>query len=269
MRVFLLLLFFPLVTLAVDTYKKENRVQYIRNVLLALENTSFNTLDNVRKYVDVVGRNQCRSTFLSLKVECLISASRRNCNEKRTKSRKQKCHLYSDILMINRLSEKRFLTNRERYDIMKKHRKDYKQKIYQELMYRYASLVTEFSLSEYYHEKKDRLGKLKKLVPGFLAPDIDLELDPGEQKEFLANQETYKTIWKQREQVRELASKKKKQKATMLPEPEPPKPQFVPKDDSEKLAFGIDGYCSKKADHGLFSWQACVGAMSWFIGSSK
>ena len=100
-------------------------------------------------------------------MECLIQEAKRHCNGIRQAREKKYCHLYADILVVNRLSESTFLDRGEKYRIMRKY-KNYQKQIGKELLYRYAAIVAEFKISGEIRESwlEDELPPNQKLALG-------------------------------------------------------------------------------------------------------
>ena len=76
----------------------------------------------------------------------LLQEAKRHCDSMRPAIERKYCHLYADILVVNRLSEGEFLDRSEKYRIMNKYR-DYRKQIGKELLYKYAEIVAEFKIS--------------------------------------------------------------------------------------------------------------------------
>jgi len=176
-----------------EIYEQGNRKSYIQESLDALRHTDSKIVVDVHNYISAIERNNCRSSIESLKIECLLSAAKSNCEEKRTESLKKKCDLFSDIIVINKLSGKNFLSRRERYRMMKTSQ-NYRKTLLKELRRKYAEVATDFSLT---------------------------------------NRSDCKST------------------------------------DTKCLAEGIDQFCLGYADFKDLSWQYCVGALVWFIGTSE
>ena len=155
-------------------------------------------LTSADEFVQAVAHSRCRSSHVSLKTECLIHEARGHCDAIGQHAERSYCHLYSDILVVNRLSEDSFLDRSEKYRIMAKYR-DYRKQMGKELLYKYAAIVAEFKIS----------GEIE---------------EPWFGDELPTNQ---------------------------------------------KLAVGIRTFCSEFSNRNKMSWQACAGAVVWFIGMSQ
>jgi len=181
------------IAFAEEAFDKKNRIKYIDSSLQALKEEEPKTVLDVYQYITYINRTMCRSSIESLKINCLLSAAKSNCREKSSDLLKKRCNFYSDIIVINKLSEKKFISRRERYRMMK-HSKGYRKTLLKELNRRYASVATDFSLT-----KRSKCGH----------------------------------------------------------------------DDFSCLAKGINQFCIGYADFKDLSWQYCVGALTWFIGTTK
>ena len=175
-------------------YLKENRVAYISNALQAFSETPLNTILNTYSYINVIENNNCRSSLSDLKVECLLSYSKNNCDETRSASDKRNCELYSDIIVVNKMSEKVFINRTERYRMLRNTNYDFRTAMTNRLQQKYSRIVTEYFL------KKDD--------------------DCGDK-------------------------------------------------DFDCLARGLDQYCLDYTNAHSLSWQYCMSASIWFIGTSK
>ena len=55
-------------------YERRGRVRYIKSALSALQAADRTTLKNTRRYIHVIDRNRCRSSFTDLRTSCLLEA---------------------------------------------------------------------------------------------------------------------------------------------------------------------------------------------------
>jgi hypothetical protein len=179
---------------ASEPYLDDNRVAYISSVLQAFSKTKLQDIFNAYSYISVVDNNNCRSSLSDLRVECLLSFAEKNCKEMSSAELKDRCELYSDIIIVNKLSEKAFIDRSERYRILKNAGYDHRTAIANRLQQKYARIVTQFSLTE--------------------AAKCD-------------------------------------------------------NNDIECLAKGLDQFCLDYTNSQSLSWQYCVSATLWFIGTSK
>ena len=130
-------------------YLQDNRVAYIEKALQAFRETSLQNVMNTYRYINVVERNNCRSSLSDLKVECLLSFARNNCATYSTQKSRDNCELYSDIIIVNELSESAFIKRSERYRVTRNTKEDFKTAIADRLQQKYGKLVTEFFLTHW------------------------------------------------------------------------------------------------------------------------
>lgn len=175
-------------------YLQENRVAYIAKVLKAFGETPLNTIHNTYSYINVVENNNCRSGLSDLRVECLLSYARDNCKETRNAKLRSNCELYSDIIVVNKISEKTFVNRTERYRMLRNTNYDFRTAMTNRLEQKYSRIVTEFFLKK--------------------QSDCDDQ-------------------------------------------------------DYECLARGLDEFCLGYTNTQSLSWQYCISASLWFIGTSK
>ena len=121
------------------------RVAYLAGLLAAVRATPQAALTNTSNYVYAVERNKCQAPSESLHVGCLLEAATRNCQQGDAAAREQ-CRRVSDVIVTNRLSEKTFLPDDVRYQIIGS-RRDYRTQLARELHRRYAILVAELAMS--------------------------------------------------------------------------------------------------------------------------
>lgn len=175
-------------------YLEENRIAYISKVMQAFSETTIHNIYNTYSYINVVENNNCRSSLSDLGTECLLSYAKKNCSAAGSVALRESCELYSDVVVVNKLSEKFFVGRSERYRMLKNTDDDYRTAMATRLQQKYARIVTHFSLTE--------------------ASDCD-------------------------------------------------------NDDFECLAKGLDQFCLDYTNTQSLSWQHCMSASLWFIGTSK
>ena len=132
---------------AEQPYLQENRVAYIEKALKAFQATRLQNIVNTYRYINVVERNNCRSTLSDLKVECLLTFARKNCSTYRKQQARDNCELYSDIIIVNKLSENVFIKRSERYHVTRNTRDDFRTALANRLQQKYGKLVTDFYLT--------------------------------------------------------------------------------------------------------------------------
>lgn len=177
-----------------EPYLQENRVAYVSKALQAFSETPVNTILNTYSYINVIENNNCRSSLSDLKVECLLSYAKNNCKETQNEKSKSNCELYSDIIVVNKMSEKIFVNRSERYRMLRNTNYDFRTAMSNRLQQKYSRIVTEY----------------------FLKKEVDCE-----DKDFAC------------------------------------------------LARGLDQFCLGYTNNHSLSWQYCMSASLWFIGTSK
>jgi hypothetical protein len=133
---------------AAQPYLEENRVLYIEKALKAFQETKLQDIINTYKYINVVERNNCRSSLSDLKVECLLSFARENCSTYGDRKLRENCELYSDIIIVNKLSESAFIKRSERYRVTRNTKEDFRTALENRLEQKYGKLVTHFYLTD-------------------------------------------------------------------------------------------------------------------------
>lgn len=124
------------------------RGAYIAELIEALRGIDRTALANTRKYIQTVERNKCQAPEMTLRVGCLLEAAGQNCKQLPDDAR-ERCRRASDVIATNLLAERVFVPNDVRFQIMSKQR-DARAAIARELDRRYAALVTELALSEFF-----------------------------------------------------------------------------------------------------------------------
>jgi len=147
------------------TYSKYSRVQRVALSIEAIKNTKPAQLEDTYKYLSVMKRNKCRSSLERLQVQCLIKKAHRYCTGI-TKSQRRYCMMYADVITVNQLSESAFITDAQRYLIMKNHR-NYRARLRQELNRQYSALATAFVASPQYVCDADNLPCLAEGIDQF------------------------------------------------------------------------------------------------------
>ncbi|WP_144394679.1 hypothetical protein [Pleionea sediminis] len=190
----ILLVFCGLLAAETMPYQQQSRIDYIEKVLVAITSAQEKDIDNVNSYINVVDRNNCASNLSSLRTQCLIQYAMDNCKSLRSQKKKLNCELYSDIIVVNKLSEVVFIPRSERYQILKNNTGNSRQIIVNRLEQKYSRLVTQFSLT----------------------PEANCKGD-----------------------------------------------------DYQCLAQGLDKFCLDYTNQKSLSWQYCMSAIVWFIGTAR
>jgi hypothetical protein len=166
----------------------------VKNVLQAFQQTKLQKIYNTLSYINAVEKNNCRSALSDLKVQCMLSFAKRNCSAAGGAKLQHNCELYSDIIIVNKLSEHVFISRSERYHLTRNSREDFRTVMTKRLQEKYGKLVAQYTLT----------------------PLSDCK-----------------------------------------------------KDDLKCLAAGLDRFCLDYTNSNNLSWQYCVSASLWFIGTSK
>jgi hypothetical protein len=122
------------------------RAAYLADLIEAIRATDHTMLANTRKYIQIVERNKCQAPEMTLRVGCMLEAAAQNCKQLPDDAR-QRCQRVSDVIATNQLTERVFVPNDVRYQIMSKGH-DSRGAIARELHRRYAGLVAELAMSE-------------------------------------------------------------------------------------------------------------------------
>ena len=181
-------------SLANEPYLDQNRQAYIASVLQAFGETSMLDISNTYEYISVAERNHCRSSLSDLRTDCLLSYARKNCATADNAESLSSCELYSDVIVVNKLSTKSFINRTERYRMLTNKKSDFREAMTNRLQQKYARIVTQFSMTD--------------------AADC---------------RDT----------------------------------------DFNCLSRGLDQFCLDYANTQSLSWQHCIGASLWFIGTAK
>ena len=128
-------------------YLQQNRVTYIEKAIKAFQETKLQNVMNTYRYINVVERNNCRSSLSDLKVECLLSFARKNCSTYGKQALRDNCELYSDIIIVNELSESTFIKRSERYRVTRHTKEDFRTVLENRLQQKYGKLVTQYFLT--------------------------------------------------------------------------------------------------------------------------
>ena len=177
-----------------EPYLEESRQAYIAGVLAAFDRASAHEIANTYEYISVAERNHCQSGISDLRTDCLLSYARKNCETAGSAERLKTCELYSDVIVINKLSTKSFINRTERYRMLTDNDVDFREAMTNRLLQKYARIVTQF---------------------------------------FLTNGAACRA------------------------------------DDFDCLSQGLDRFCVDYANTQNLSWQYCVGASVWFIGTTE
>ncbi|HEY0988255.1 MAG TPA: hypothetical protein VGD80_14420 [Kofleriaceae bacterium] len=141
------------------------RGAYIADLIDAIRGIDHATLANTRKYLQIVERNKCQAPEMTLRVGCVLEAAAQNCKQLAGDVR-ERCRRASDVIATNLLAERVFVPNDVRYQIMSKQR-DARAAIARELHRRYAGLVAELAMSEFFPGPRAGTAALATGIDGF------------------------------------------------------------------------------------------------------
>ena len=126
------------------THAVEQRVAYIAGALVAVRATPPESLRQANDYARALARGACASSVPRLKVECLMTASRRYCKG-RPASETSSCAADMDVIASNLLGESQLVSTEKRYQIMTRY-KDYRRELLHELRRVQGALAVDFRL---------------------------------------------------------------------------------------------------------------------------
>jgi hypothetical protein len=141
------------------------RAAYIAELIEAVRGIDRATLANTRKYIQIVERNKCQAPEMTLRVGCLLEAAAQNCKQLPADAR-ERCRRASDVIATNLLAERVLVPNDVRYQIMSKQR-DARSAVARELHRRYAALVAELAMSEFFPGPRASTAALASGIDGF------------------------------------------------------------------------------------------------------
>lgn len=143
------------------------RAAYIAELIEALRGMDRASLANTHKYIQVVERNKCQAPEMTLRVGCLLEAAGQNCKPLAGDAR-ERCRRASDVIATNLLAERVFVPDDVRYQIMTRQR-DARVAIARELHRRYAALVAELAMSEFFPGPRADTAALAAGIDGFCS----------------------------------------------------------------------------------------------------
>ncbi len=133
---------------AEQPYLEQSRRDYIASALQAFFEAGELEIANTQEYLDVAERNSCRASNSDLRTDCLLSYAARNCDAVANQRNAANCQFYSDVMVVNKLSQDAFITRSERYRILSSNSSDGRGAIEGRLQQKYARLVAHFSLTD-------------------------------------------------------------------------------------------------------------------------
>lgn len=133
-------------------YRDDARVAYLGRTLADLQGADRTWLADHRRYLYDQSRGACSSAFDDVRLSCLLRAARARCDA-RPPAARPACHRVSDVIVTNRQSEGDFVSNRRRYDLMRRGG-SFTGALLAELSDRYAELTVEFTLSPHFTDPR-------------------------------------------------------------------------------------------------------------------
>lgn len=127
---------------AAQEWTKEARENYIFATLNSVLSTSVEKLTKARKYFNRSSGSMCRSSISGLRLQCMMKSMDQYCRKDKPTI---KCLKYADLMIVNKLSEGRFMSQREKFALLKK-KGSYAKSLMRSLLAKYAAVAMEFSL---------------------------------------------------------------------------------------------------------------------------
>jgi hypothetical protein len=143
-----------------ETHDAAARVAYIEGALGAVAATSPAALREAGEYARVMAHGACATGMQRLKVECLMTAARKYCDN-RDATAARRCNLTLDVIVSNVIADEQLITPERRYQIMRAY-KDYRRQLAAETRRIEGALAVDFRL---------RMGEIDD--DAHLAPAID------------------------------------------------------------------------------------------------
>src|SRR5262249_46531532 len=131
---------------APGSYGRAERETYLASVLSAFQETPRDRIENLSQFFGVIERGACRSDDEALRLTCMSEQARRGCASAE-KSFRWRCRELSDLLLVNRVNERLFVSPEEKLRLMRKSTGTSYGAAYSLLLTRkYALLATELLL---------------------------------------------------------------------------------------------------------------------------
>lgn len=159
----LLLLFTSLgFALPFDAAQREH---YIATALNTIQAASPNILHEAQEFMDDVEKRKCRSFLDGLTLNCLQAAARSKC-------RTQDCSVIHDVILVNKVNERQFVTKEERVKIAVS-TANYESAYQKTLQSKYALLATEFLLKGKACKKSDDVSCFSRNIDTYCQQNSD------------------------------------------------------------------------------------------------
>lgn len=127
---------------AAPAYAAEARVDHIAAAVAAVRGIDEESALAHSDYIDLMARTACRSSSSPLLTSCLLKVASKRCTRSPAP---QACGLTLDLLIVNKVSEARFVSAENRYAIMRR-ASDYRTALRRTLQRHYAALALNFRL---------------------------------------------------------------------------------------------------------------------------
>jgi hypothetical protein len=115
----ILLLLLAVASAPHETHAEKARVEYLTKALDAVRGTPPAQRDRAHEYARVLEQGACASSIERLKVDCLMTASRKYCR-KNSAEESSRCQAMMDVVVSNILAGRRLIGSDRRYEIMKR-----------------------------------------------------------------------------------------------------------------------------------------------------
>jgi hypothetical protein len=130
----------------VPTFNRDQRQNYISEAIQAFRQSPLPGIENLAQYISLTERSRCRAAVEALTVSCLEEESRKNCQTGRRNH--SRCAVLSDVLIVNKVNEKQFVSRDERLALMRRSASGTFGSIFSRLLRRkYALLTSELLLT--------------------------------------------------------------------------------------------------------------------------
>lgn len=120
------------------------RVSYLQQLMLSVRSLPKHERQRLRVESEAMFMGVCKSSDPTLALSCSLEAVASICGKS---PKPAACLSMMDALMVERLNANRFISARERYEMMSRG-DDHRQRLAEALNYRYGSLVAAFSLNQ-------------------------------------------------------------------------------------------------------------------------
>lgn len=125
-------------------YDRNIRITYISEALNLYSKLSERDMNAYEERVNLANKTNCRTSKVELKAQCLVNETKAFCEGKKND---KSCMKILDLLISSQMGQKDFISPREQIKILQQS-DDRKNAIKEELWSRYASLATDFRISD-------------------------------------------------------------------------------------------------------------------------